>query len=175
MAVFFNGAFTRGLRREAERRLRRDTIEKAHAHLGIHPFSSRALFSGLGTRRLLQGRSKTQALSEPLSQRVGTSKTNYSSPGNQSRSSVHRGTQTQKKSSPTSGTQPSGSTRPTGWSTSRTSGTSATRPTTARSFHNGQRQTGDNTFNPLTRRDSNPSYRLQRVTKSRTRFHSSVK
>lgn len=131
MAVFFNGAFTRGLRRETERRLRRDTIEKAHAHLGVHPFSARAIFSGLGTRRLYQGRGKTQALSEPKSQRIGTSKNNFSSPGNQSRSSVYRGRDTQKKNQPTSGTKSSPATSPSSATNSGSGRTSATRPTRA--------------------------------------------
>lgn len=148
MAVFFNGAFTRELRREAERRLRRDTIEKAHAHLGVHPFSARSLFSGLGTRRVLQGRSKTQALSEPRSQRIGQRGNNYSSPGNQSRSSVYRGRDTQKKRQPTSGTQPSGSTGPTRSSFSA-SPTQPTRGTTARNFHSGS--SNAKTFDPQSR------------------------
>lgn len=135
MAVFFTGAFTRELRREADRRLRRDTIEKAHAHLGLDPFvfegHARRLFTGLGNRRLLSGRGKLGALSEPKSQAIGTPKNQYSTSGNQSRSSVGRGRNT--SGSRTQGTQgtsgTSGRSRTSGTTGSgRTSGTVGTRP-----------------------------------------------
>lgn len=171
MAVFFNGAFTRELRREADRRLRRDTVEKAHAHIfGSSPFSARRLFSGLGTRRTFSGRSKVQALSEPMSQRVGTSRNNYSSSGNQSRSSVYRGRDTQKKQQPTSGTKPSQSTSPSG----RTTSSKSTRPTRATTA-NLHAQSGSNSNNSR-RFQSNARQNGTRRTQShrQPRFHSSV-
>jgi hypothetical protein len=127
MAVFFNGTFLRELRRETERHFRRETADRgvrsiAHAITGS--LSPRNSFAGLGTRRVLSGRGRTQALRSPLSQQTGTSKTQYSSPGNQSKSSVGRGRNAQK--GPTTGTSGTAGTRA---ATSGTTGTRGTSPT----------------------------------------------
>lgn len=131
MAVFFNGAFTRELRREVDRRVRRDAIEKVVAphhflRAGVSPTAPRSLFSGLGTRRLFSGRSKLSALRSAKSTATGTPRNQYSTSGNQSRSSVGRGRNSQ--TGRTTGTQGTGGTTATS-RTNGTGGTSGTRPT----------------------------------------------
>lgn len=138
MAVFFNGAFTRELRREVARRIRRDTVEKIVAphhlaHIGLNTRLPGG-FSGLGSRRLMSGRGKLQALGEPKSQATGTPRNQYSSNSNQSASSKSRG--------PTGGTQGTSGTsrtsRTTGTgATGRTNGTTGTAPTSYPGFKGG--------------------------------------
>lgn len=131
MAVFFNGIFMRELRRETERKIRRDTIEKVFAphhvaSLAVGAGAPRRIFSGLGTRRLFSGRSKLGALRSPKSTATGTPKNQYSTSGNQSRSSVGRGRDSGNQR--TRGTTGTGRTSGTARS-GRTNGTSGTRPT----------------------------------------------
>lgn len=164
MAVFFTGAFMRELRRETERRIRRDFIEHTPRHLAHltvgHPLSARRLFSGLGTRRLFSARGKLGPLSEPRSQATGTPRNQYSTSGNQSRSSVGRGRHSQTgPTRGTSGTRGSSSTTGTG----RTSGTSGTRPTNFQrsGASNRSRRSRSRTSRPAERRRANNTVRRQ--------------
>lgn len=148
MAVFFTGSFTRELRRETERRFRRDTIDHVFRRMpGVSPFSARNTFAGLNTRRAFSGRSSLQALRKPVSQQTGSSSSQYSSSGNQSRSSVGRGRNAQKtKTEGTSGT--SGTSRRSS-TTSGTGRTTGTRPTNfSRSGSTGTRRTRSSTSTP---------------------------